>query len=92
VYKGSIVDLVRAAFPNHTFLEWKFTVAPRSFWATTTNQRKFLDWAGKQLKIQAMDDWYHQEKSKVIKLGGLFVACFFFFIKNFHFYVLTRWI
>jgi hypothetical protein len=28
------------------------------FWGDLKNQRKFLEWAGKQLKINDMDDWY----------------------------------
>jgi hypothetical protein len=56
-YKNSPALLISSLFPEYEWLPWKFTV-PRNYWNDVNNQRKFVDWAGKQLKINEMSDWY----------------------------------
>jgi hypothetical protein len=46
-------------FPEYNWLPWKFEKASNGYWGTFQNQRKFIDWAGKQLKIKEMSDWYN---------------------------------
>ena len=46
-------------YPEHKWLPWKFETCPRNFWADIKNQREFMDWAGKELKLQDMSDWYN---------------------------------
>ena len=50
--------LLSAAFPEYEWLPWKFNKCPRNFWDDLKNQRKFMDWAGKELGIKDMSDWY----------------------------------
>ena len=50
--------LLSAAFPEYEWLPWKFNKCPRNFWDDLKNQRKFMDWAGKELGIKEMSDWY----------------------------------
>lgn len=42
------------------------------YWTETTNQRKYMDWLGKQLGVLELEDWYSvkhkevSERSKVV--------------------------
>jgi hypothetical protein len=63
-YKSSPLLLLSTLFPEHEWLPWKFSVVPRNFWENSDNQRKFVEWAAKELKIKEMKDWY-QIKAKV---------------------------
>ena len=51
--------LLSTFFPEQEWLPWKFDKCPSNFWENVNNQRKFLDWAGKELKINEMSDWYN---------------------------------
>jgi hypothetical protein len=58
-YQGSIMSLLCAVFPEYEWLPWRFDTLPGSYWEDTKNQRKFVEWAAKQLNIKEMSDWYH---------------------------------
>jgi hypothetical protein len=45
-------------YPGYDWLPWEFGRCPQNYWDEMKNQRKFMDWAGKQLKIKEMSDWY----------------------------------
>jgi hypothetical protein len=57
-YSNSLIKLLTATFPNYEWLPWKFQSSPRDFWTDVNNQRKFMEWAAKELKIKEMSDWY----------------------------------
>jgi hypothetical protein len=60
VYKGSLLQLLSATYPDYDWLPWKFDgECPPEFWDSVKNQRKFTDWAAKQLNIKEMSDWYN---------------------------------
>jgi hypothetical protein len=42
-------------YPYYNWLPWKFPEFPVEYWDDLKNQRKFMDWAARQLNI---DDWY----------------------------------
>jgi hypothetical protein len=44
------------------------------YWKDVKNQRAFFDSVQKELNIQTLEDWYSVPVSKIIKLGGYFVA------------------
>jgi hypothetical protein len=69
-YKGSVFALVKALRPDHKWLEWEFSQTPQGFWNNVQNQRRFLDWAGGELGVASMEDWYKISKAQVVKLGG----------------------
>jgi hypothetical protein len=54
-------NLLSTFYPQHDWLAWKFDTCPRNFWDSLSNQRKFLDWAKKQLNVKEMNDWYKVE-------------------------------
>ena len=53
-----IIELVTTAYPEYEWLPWKFVRCPNSYWDDEKNQRKFMEWAGKELGIKEMSDWY----------------------------------
>ena len=57
--KSSYIDLIYETFPEYDWLPWKFEVCPKNFWHDVKNVRRFMDWAGKQLNVQELSDWYN---------------------------------
>jgi hypothetical protein len=58
-YNGSPSQALVGVFPEYNWLPWKFAATPKNFWQDLKNQRNFMDWAGKQLNIKDMSDWYN---------------------------------
>jgi hypothetical protein len=58
-YHGSPLQLLSEVFPEYEWLPWKFDKCPDNYWNDEKNQRKFFDWAAKQLNIKEMSDWYN---------------------------------
>jgi hypothetical protein len=56
-YNGKPSLLLAKVYPDYDWLPWKFAKCPHDFWDDPKNQRKFLEWAGKQLNIKEMNDW-----------------------------------
>jgi hypothetical protein len=44
--------------PEYDWLPWKFDRLPDQYWNDLQNQRKFLDWAARQLNIEKFSGWY----------------------------------
>jgi hypothetical protein len=57
-YHNSPSRLLAEVYPEHDWLPWKFDKCPQKYWDNVNNKRKFLDWAGKQLNVKEMGDWY----------------------------------
>ena len=55
----SISVILSKLYPEYNWLPWKFENGPKNFWGDVKNQRKFMEWAGKELKIKEMSDWYN---------------------------------
>lgn len=64
LYNGSISTLLCNIYNEYEWLPWKFSSAPKNYWLDRKNQRKFMDWARKELGIKDMDDW-HNIKNQV---------------------------
>ena len=64
---NSLASMLSIVYPEYEWLPWKFDLCPRNFWTQSKNQRKFMDWAGKELKINEINDWY-SKSSKVLYL------------------------
>jgi hypothetical protein len=58
VHKGSFSRLLSEVYPNYDWLPWRFPQCPQKYWDKVDNQRKFMGWATKELKIKEMSDWY----------------------------------
>ncbi len=74
--------MVMTVFFEHEWLPWKFAVSPKNYWKSQENRRKFMDWAGRELSIKEMKDWYQisrqvkkicfyaEVKQSIVDLGG----------------------
>jgi hypothetical protein len=56
--QGSLSNLLSTVYPEQDWLPWKFDERTDNFWQDKKIQRKFVDWAAKQLEIKEMSDWY----------------------------------
>jgi hypothetical protein len=68
----SVCELVMKVYPEHAWLPWKFDRARAGFWDVKANQRRFLEWLGKELKFQSMEDWYGVTREQIEEHGGSF--------------------
>jgi hypothetical protein len=59
MFSGTHSQLLASMYPGYDWLPWKFAKCPQNYWEDTKNQRKFMDWAGKELKVKEMSDWYN---------------------------------
>ena len=73
-YNYSPSQLLKSVFPEYEWLPWKFDKCPQKFWENKGNQRLFMHWAAKELKINDMSDWYKisQSVNKELKIAFLF--------------------
>ena len=46
------------AYPEYDWLPWQFEQCPQHYWSDIKNVRKFMEWAGKQLNVKEISDWY----------------------------------
>jgi 5-hydroxyisourate hydrolase-like protein (transthyretin family) len=69
--KSSPPKLLAKLYPEYEWLPWKFEKCPKNYWDDVNNQKKFIDWAGKQLNIKEMTDWYNVTR-KVTPRGFYF--------------------
>jgi len=66
----NLVGLLAHRHPHHTWLPWKFPQVPEHYWDDKANQLKFIEWAGSQLQVKTLEDWYSIASSAVKALGG----------------------
>ena len=57
-YRASYQALLSDVYPDYNWIPWKFNVVPHKFWDNKDNQRKYFDWAFKELGYTNSDDWY----------------------------------
>jgi hypothetical protein len=56
---NSIPTMVTSVYNEYEWLPWKFSNGvPKHYWEDVNNQRKFMDWVGKQLEYKEFCDWY----------------------------------
>jgi hypothetical protein len=69
-YSQSLFHMLKALALEHEWLEWKFAHTNRGYWNSMDNQRKYLDWLGKQLGVSELSDWYDVTTRDVIATSG----------------------
>jgi hypothetical protein len=73
-YKANFPRALSAIYPNHTWLGWKFKRIPTSFWKSTDNQKRFLEWFSQQDDIGDPNTWGFRDLDRVAArmkaLGG----------------------
>ena len=55
----SQLELLTEAYPDYDWLPWQFEKCPDNYWNNSTHVKKYMDWAGKQLNVKEMRDWYN---------------------------------
>lgn len=70
LHGGSLFKALAAAFPQHEFLGWKFSLLPKGFWDDEASVKQFLRWLSRELRISSPDDWKAVTWDQVAKLGG----------------------
>jgi hypothetical protein len=53
----SLSQLISDTYPEYEWLPWKHEQCPKNYWNELKHQRKFLEWAKKQLNVKEMNDW-----------------------------------
>lgn len=66
----SLGAALRAAFPLHPWLPWKFSHVPRKFWRDVNNQRAYFLWAADALQLQHPQGWYEISSRQLVALSG----------------------
>lgn len=57
-YKGSITTAMMDTYPDFSWKPWLFEHTPKGYWEDMENQKQYLEWLGKRLGYNSMDDWY----------------------------------
>ena len=72
-YNGLVFEYLKTMYPEYDWLPWKFEVCPRHYWDNFNNQKKFMEWAEKELKINETSDWYNISTKQIANLGGSYL-------------------
>jgi hypothetical protein len=55
---NSFTKAIISCFPEHDWIEWKFTKVSPGFWDDDQNVTRYLKWLGEQLGFTTAIDWY----------------------------------
>ena len=66
-YDGTVYTLLSTVYPEYDWLPWKFHRTSRNTWKEQETTRKFLEWAGNQLGVKELSDWYKVSKKVYFK-------------------------
>ena len=69
-YKNSPILILKTLFNQYEWLEWKFKYISKKFWKNKNNQKKYLQWVGKELKYKNIEDWYKTNYKDIINNYG----------------------
>ncbi|MCP4659822.1 MAG: hypothetical protein GY856_30840 [bacterium] len=70
-YGGRIFDLVEDTFPEYHWHGWLFRRVPVDFWDDLMNQRRYLEWLGRKLRIERPEDWYQVTSTAFVANRGI---------------------
>jgi hypothetical protein len=70
-YGSSLSRALIAVYPSHEWMPWLFPQVGMWFWHDPLVTRQFFDWAGQQLGLTRLDDWYMVHAYKLEPLGGM---------------------
>ena len=61
VYPGRVSSFYQFKIVDHPWKPWKFSRLPSGYWESQIqgdNLLEFMEWLGKQLKVNRLEDWY----------------------------------
>ena len=67
---GSPYNVLKVAYPEYEWLEWRFQCVSTGFWDLEENHRRFFDWLGKQLGFHSVNDWNRLTREDVTMWKG----------------------
>eukprot|EP01118_Nematostelium_gracile_P006157 TRINITY_DN1979_c0_g1_i3.p1 TRINITY_DN1979_c0_g1~~TRINITY_DN1979_c0_g1_i3.p1 ORF type:complete len:269 (+),score=45.57 TRINITY_DN1979_c0_g1_i3:142-948(+) len=71
MYNGSLGKALQSVYPDHKWLLWKFDEeVPKKSWSNPQLQKDFMEYLGKELKIEKMEDWYTVTQKQFNKKRG----------------------
>jgi hypothetical protein len=70
-YKGSLHRLLKAVYPHHEWIPWKFNRVESGFWDKKSNQKSFIEWVLRDLGLSnRVQDVVKLTRAQVIARGG----------------------
>jgi len=70
-YNDSPSSFIKSQEPEHTFLPWKFKIAPHGTWKKKENHILFFKYLQNKLGVKNNEDWYSfLSQSNIQKFGG----------------------
>jgi len=69
-YRGRPSEMLRSLLPEYDWCEWLFPVAPKTFWDSVENQRRFIEWLGGEMGVRRWQDWYRVTERDFKRHGG----------------------
>jgi hypothetical protein len=69
-YGGYLSKCLRHLYPHHNWVDMNFDVIPDNFWTKQENRRMWMNWAGAQLGVKQMEDWYNVKLQSLKGLGS----------------------
>ena len=69
-FNDKLIDLLKYLYPNYKFYPWLFKKSHQGLWSKISNQRDYLRWLEKKLRIKKYEDWYNIELSEFKKNKG----------------------
>jgi hypothetical protein len=71
LHAGSYAKLLQSVYPEYDWMIWKFKQTPKGFWNVEENQKKFVNWLGKQLGVKHFDDWYRISMEDIMRVAPI---------------------
>ena len=75
LHNGSPLALLRAAFPERQWLEWRMSKAPKGFWSKHSNVSAYMHSLGERLGYTVPEDWYKLTKKDMEDKNGSGLLC-----------------
>lgn len=69
-HQNSLPALLRAHYPNHRWLTWRFPHVPRGHFDDPQNRAECVNWLAERLGIDRLDGWYEVSVRDVSREGG----------------------
>lgn len=70
-YNFSPREVCKELYPKFEWMEWKFKNVPKNFWKSKENKLRYINFLGKKLNYNKMEDWYNiGQKDFNMNYGG----------------------
>jgi hypothetical protein len=70
-HKRSLSTLLRSAFPDHDWQDWRFAQPPKSFFEDLGAQRVAFSWLSKEMGLQSVTGWELVTKQQMERYPGI---------------------